>query len=68
MASFEKIFRPFALPDTTPPRLSRTQPPGDNSPVILVMGKGGGTKVLQSNYSASYTCYHGRMEAERTDQ
>ncbi len=64
--ALEKVFRPYQLPDTTPPRISTTQPPGDSSPVVLLIGKGGTAKIMNGSYSASVTTYHEKMEAERT--
>lgn len=64
MADFEKIIRPFLLPDTAPSRPVPTSEQSSNDNATLAVSAKGQLKVYQINYSHSFTQYMTRQERE----
>lgn len=64
MADFEKIIRPFLLPDTSPSRpVPTSQKTSSDNATLTVNGKGQ-LKIYQINYSHSVTKYMTKQERE----
>lgn len=68
MSDLDKIIRPFQTPDYSNPRPYFTQGQIGVPPVRLMVGRGGGGKTVNGNFSARITNYMTKYSNERKDE